>query len=180
MTRETTQKYRQKGVVLAVSLIMLVLITLLSVSAMRTTVMEERMASNARNNNIAFQMAENAQREAEGLLAASPNAKDISLGSSQNIGSFSSTSCEVVFDSIDFFDQLQWDTKACNYTGASVGGSKLPQYFIEFITAKSLVVIGSVVGTSAECLYRITSRGYGPDSNSQKTLQTTYRFSNCS
>lgn len=49
----------QTGAVLIVALIMLVVLTLLGVSAMNTTQLEERMASNQQERQRAFQTAEN-------------------------------------------------------------------------------------------------------------------------
>lgn len=56
---------RQNGAVLIVTLIMLLLMTLLAIGSMRGTVLQERMAGNLRDENLAFQAAEMAQREAE-------------------------------------------------------------------------------------------------------------------
>lgn len=61
---------RQRGVVLAVSLIMLLVITLLGVTAMQSTLLQERMAGNVREVNLAFQAAEAALRDGEKVLAA--------------------------------------------------------------------------------------------------------------
>ena len=61
---------RQRGVVLAVSLIMLLVITLLGVTAMQSTLLQERMAGNVREVNMAFQAAEAALRDGEKVLAA--------------------------------------------------------------------------------------------------------------
>ena len=49
---------RQNGAVLAVSLIMLLLITLIAVSSMQSTMLEEKMAGNTRDRNLAFQTTE--------------------------------------------------------------------------------------------------------------------------
>jgi len=49
---------RQRGAVLVVAMILLVVLTLLGVSAMTTTRLEERMASNDQEINRAFQSAE--------------------------------------------------------------------------------------------------------------------------
>ncbi|KZY44995.1 MULTISPECIES: PilX N-terminal domain-containing pilus assembly protein [unclassified Oleiphilus] len=51
---------RQKGAVLVVSLIILLLMTLIGVASMSSSIMQEKMASNAQNNNATFQAAENA------------------------------------------------------------------------------------------------------------------------
>ena len=56
---------QQQGAVLVVSLIMLLVMTLIGISSMRTTVLEEKMASNYRDSNIAFQAAEAALLDAE-------------------------------------------------------------------------------------------------------------------
>lgn len=49
---------RQSGAVLVVSLIVLLVVTLLGLAGMETSVMQERMASNAQNSNRAFQSTE--------------------------------------------------------------------------------------------------------------------------
>lgn len=61
---------RQSGAVLVIGLIILVVLTLLGVQSMRTNVAQERMASNMRDRNVAFQAAEAALREGE---RANPN-----------------------------------------------------------------------------------------------------------
>lgn len=167
--------HAQQGVVLAVALIMLVLITLLAVSAMRTTVMEERMASNSRNDNVAFQLAETTLRQAEANLQADGDSQTISAAQGQTVGL---GACEVALNSEDFSDQARWAALACNYAGeADDDVTRPPHYFIEFIHADAVVMLGAA--TPRECFYRITARGYGPDANSAVTLQTTYRFDAC-
>lgn len=59
---------RQRGAVLFVALIFLLLLTMLGVSSMQTTVLEEKMASNTRERAIAFQAAESALRDAESYI----------------------------------------------------------------------------------------------------------------
>jgi len=56
---------QQNGAVLIVTLVMLLLMTLLAIGSMRGTVLQERMAGNLRDEHLAFQAAEMAQREAE-------------------------------------------------------------------------------------------------------------------
>jgi len=55
----------QKGAVLVIGLIILVVLTLLGVQGMRTNVAQERMAANMRERNVAFQAAESALRVGE-------------------------------------------------------------------------------------------------------------------
>ena len=66
----------QRGAALAISLIFLLVLTLVGVTAMSTTTMQERMAGNLRDTGMAFQAAESALAEAEAVidgLAVAPN-----------------------------------------------------------------------------------------------------------
>ena len=58
----------QSGAVLIVSLIMLLLMTIIGVTAMQGTVVQERMAGNLRDKDVAFQSAELALRDGEDFL----------------------------------------------------------------------------------------------------------------
>ena len=62
--------HRQQGSALIISLIILLLMTLIGVTAMQTTTLEERMTGNMRDSNIAFQAAEAALREGEYRLCS--------------------------------------------------------------------------------------------------------------
>ncbi|MCK4742595.1 MAG: hypothetical protein KAT25_02110 [Sulfuriflexus sp.] len=64
----TYSKHKQQGAVLIVSLIILLLMTIIGVSSMKTTTLEERMAGNMRDQNLAFQSAEAAIVEGETYL----------------------------------------------------------------------------------------------------------------
>lgn len=61
---------RQQGAVLFVSLLLLLVMTLITVAAMQTTTLEESMAANLKDRNLAFQAAESALRDAEQALRA--------------------------------------------------------------------------------------------------------------
>jgi type IV pilus assembly protein PilX len=62
---------RQRGVVLIVALIFLVVMTMLILASIRGTVMQERMASNLYDRSLAFQAAEAALREGERFVLES-------------------------------------------------------------------------------------------------------------
>ena len=69
---------RQNGAVLVVSLIVLLVVTLLGIRVLETSVMQERMASNAQNSNRAFQSTES-------LLDQAMRDEDILGGSSAEL-----------------------------------------------------------------------------------------------
>lgn len=55
----------QRGATLIVALVMLLLISLLAVGGMESSILQERMASNAHDGSIAFQASEAGLRQAE-------------------------------------------------------------------------------------------------------------------
>lgn len=60
-----SKRESQSGVVLVVSLVMLLLLTLIGVTGMQVSGLEEKMAGNNKDKNIAFQAAETALRSGE-------------------------------------------------------------------------------------------------------------------
>ena len=60
----------QRGVILIVGLILLFLVTLVGLSGMRDTLLQERMAGNSRDRDMARQSAEAGLRNAESTLAS--------------------------------------------------------------------------------------------------------------
>jgi len=156
----------QQGVVLVVSLVILLVMTLIGISAMRVTGLEEKMAGNSRNMNIAFQSAESALREAEKALATGT----LPVFNGMN-GYYKATSPQK-WESIAWSDA----TKVVGYTGDTLSGVKTkPAYIIEELSAltRSGTIEAGVPGVSH--YYRITARGTGSDDNSVVLLQSVYK-----
>lgn len=65
---------RQGGVALVVALLLLVVITLVGLAGVRSTIMQQKMASNLFDRQIAFQSTEAALRVAQSLIQANPQA----------------------------------------------------------------------------------------------------------
>lgn len=63
----------QQGIALVVALILLVLITLVGLAAVRGTILQQKMASNQYDREVAFQSAEAAIREAAVLIPTTPS-----------------------------------------------------------------------------------------------------------
>jgi type IV pilus assembly protein PilX len=63
-------RVRQRGFILPIVLIFLVILTMLGISSMQNATLQERMSSNLRDRNIALQAAELALRDAERDLGA--------------------------------------------------------------------------------------------------------------
>jgi type IV pilus assembly protein PilX len=68
--RHGSPPMRQRGAVLVVSLLILLIMTIIGVTAMQTTSLEERMAGNLLDQRLAFQTTEAALRTAEEAVEA--------------------------------------------------------------------------------------------------------------
>lgn len=192
---------RQTGSALFLSLVFLLLLTLLGVTAMESGTLEEKMAGNSRSRNVAFQAAESALRDAEWLIRRGAGVSEVDF-----LDRFSDT-CD---GGLCATDNPQ-DTFAGGFwAGADwAGGSGLRELGDnraeldnagELTPALELIVPGDLPGVAqqpdylieanrglyaglpdASYLYRITARGYGNDSadqtapRSRATLQEIYR-----
>jgi len=158
--------HSQQGVVLVVSLVILLVMTLIGISAMKVTGLEEKMAGNSRNMNIAFQSAESALREAEKALATG------------TLPVFNGTNGLYKATSPQKWESVAWsdNTKVAVYTGDTLSGVKSkPAYIIEELStlARSGTIEAGVPGVAR--YYRITARGTGSDDNSVVMLQSVFK-----
>ncbi|KRG73364.1 pilus assembly protein [Stenotrophomonas chelatiphaga] len=96
---------RQRGAVLYVALIMLILLSLLGIAGMQVANMQERMASNYRAVNAAFQRSEDAVRLTENQVEALAN-RDATAGAT---GSLTSASIEIQCD--NGYDPSVWTSQ---------------------------------------------------------------------
>lgn len=71
-SHRTMQRTKQRGVALVVALLLLVVVTLVGLAAVRGTIMQQRMAANLLDRQIAFQGAEAAMRAATARIAGHP------------------------------------------------------------------------------------------------------------
>ena len=161
--------HRQDGVVLVIALIMLVITTLLAVSAAQVTGLNERMAGHSRDRDRAFQAAEAALREGERVLqGGKPPPFDGTAG---------------MYPVPTPGDPPRW--KTISWTDSAIpayGGSipdvaAAPRYIVEEIAtiagAGESVELGVPEGSNI--FYRVTARAVGGQDGTLVVLQTTYR-----
>lgn len=146
---------KQKGVVLIVSLVMLLILTLTGMSGMQMTKLDEKMASNHYEKNIAFQATETALKQAEAWISASatePEANDAPVaGQVWNMNKPQEIT-------VNWADKAKWVSKGTRTIGIQYV-SEQPLYFIEKLSRN---------------LYRITAKGTGRTGEAQIILQSTY------
>lgn len=127
----------QSGAVLAVGLLMLLILTVIGVSAMKSTVLDERIAANSQFKMLAFQAAESALVELANIAAVegfldSANKTDYVVGTrSYPVGEDGQTANVTV---------TLADAGFLPYSGASLGegGSGLRMQVFEFTARAEL------------------------------------------
>ena len=160
----------QSGVVLVISLIMLLLLTLIGVTGMQTTSLEEKMSGNLRDKNLAFQAAESALRAAENSLS-------IALPIAGTVGFYSYTSTTSLADSVISAGSFWTNGLASNpptvatstvTTDMLGNGIAQPVYIIKQLTTCL------VLPCSPPPTYKITVRATGASTNTVVILQSIY------
>ncbi|MEO1767976.1 pilus assembly PilX family protein [Thiobacter aerophilum] len=169
----------QQGSSLIMALLFIVAIGVLTMAALNTTTIQERIVGNSRDRNLAFQAAEAALRDAERDIDANVNVATV----------FSSTCanglCTYSTTGVPQFATIDWTNAAVTRTyGAFTGATALanvtqqPRYIIEKLPPPPAVVGESVaLGIKPQAnrsAYRITALGYGARSETRVMLQSTY------
>lgn len=176
MTRPRPQY--QRGVALAVVLILLLVMTLLGLAAMRGTLMEERMSANQYDRSLSFQAVEAALREGEAVANNKP--------------SLPSTGCQnglcakpIATDPDRWLVSGFWDDASGNWREATVTLGTLtakPRYIVELLAddvpGSSCTTSGDVSPdagcTQLESRYRITARSQAAN-RAEVILQSIYK-----
>lgn len=198
-----TPKY-QKGVVLVISLIMLALLSIIGVAAMQATGLEEKMAGNMRDRNIAFQAAEAGMRDAENDILGRGTAPRVpkingftNFFANCNLDNANNTADDGLCDrsgsvmSSNTTTSVVWDAfttpSGTNYPALTLDMTAPPsvQYGrytgarpLANLSAQPRYIIESL--RKIDCLnngqcYRITVRAQGLNSNTVVWLQSVYK-----
>jgi type IV pilus assembly protein PilX len=177
MTMRQTTRFpgrSQRGAVLIVALVLLLVLTILGTASVRDTAMEERMAGNFRDYSAAMEAAETALRTGE-----------IELGSSTAFGNmtFSAAGTDGLYD-VALMSSSADPLSASNWANVDPGvlANPLidadPDYYIEQLPEIDLPGSDLVVGFQDKPppvqFYRVTGKGYGISPNSEVILQSTY------
>ena len=173
-------KNKQKGVVLIISMIMLLMMTLLGVTAMKTALMEEKMAGNSRDTSLAFQAAETGLRDAEIWIVNQVNEPQKTAEGTNRVWELAAMD-PVKTNATSWWqeparNQTWWETKsqAAAAMGA-MGKVKTPPNSIieykEFIPDNLLKGTGST--EQGMTYYQVTSRGTGGSDQARVLLQST-------
>ncbi|XOV90347.1 MAG: PilX N-terminal domain-containing pilus assembly protein [Pseudomonadota bacterium] len=183
------QRKNQQGITLFISLVMLLILTMLGISSVQTTALQERMSRNALDNNLAFQAAESAVRDAEDYIEDTFNSLlPFEAANAEDLGLY----FDADFDEVPNWQDVDWvRDQACDDvsvpTGVMIADSPVPgvctqpKYIIEHVKTVvsdqdrlNLDNIGQDTGTGRTQIFRITSLGTGGSNTAHVMIQTTY------
>ncbi|MGN6113034.1 MAG: pilus assembly PilX family protein [Luteimonas sp.] len=168
---------RQRGIALAVVMILLLVITLLALASLRGTLLEERMSRNVIDRGQGFQAAEAALREGEKLAATRPEAP----ASGCTNGICGKPDPATAADNQRWSD-ANWEDNSRAATVEVDGVAEAPRFMIELmqdgLPSSGDCTTSIDVSPDAECsgdevMYRITARSESAD-RADVTLQSTY------
>ena len=176
-------KRRQEGIVLFMSLVMLLLLTILGVSSIQTTSLQQRMARNANDGTLAFQAAEVALRDGEDLLEELNNLTDFGdplddLEGNEANGYYFEAAPG---DPPNWKSLGDWTGGGFRTSETQITGAEQPKYIVEHVQtiiadadALNLDNIGEDIGAGRTEVFRVTARGYGASADAQVMIQGTY------
>ncbi|WP_179957737.1 pilus assembly PilX family protein [Exilibacterium tricleocarpae] len=193
MSERFVVPHRQQGAVLVVSLVILLVMSVVGVSSMVSTTLQERMAGNARQKTLANSAAETALRNAEAYLVTQ-------ITSTPRLARFDGTNGlyadyqfipEIInrtpatgsFKDNDFNNSENW-TNANSVAVADLSAgvtAQNPRYFIEYMgrdkgTANKVVVDpNDPTPTTYPHLFRVVAIGWAQDPNIYSIYQSTFK-----
>lgn len=163
----------QRGVTLAITLVFLFVLLIVGISAVRISLVEEKMTGNMRDKHIAFEAAESALTVAEQWIWDNTNYPTATSSGSSNVWLLGYTGSGEWWTSNSVG---WWDSNGVSVAGNSYQYSS-PRYVIEeraFLQQGEDLSIGQGSTKKGKYVYQVTSRGYGGSSETRVHLRSTY------
>jgi type IV pilus assembly protein PilX len=175
---------KQSGTVLVISMIFLLLLTIVGLSGMRSSIMNERMSGNMRDNSLAFNAAEAALRNGESWIDNSGNIKIVRWDSCADApcaeSAYEANGSSPTPDMLSLNDDA-WTNPATVQLYRPVSGQELqdlelsPSYIVEFLYYENVenpLLLSQ--GSDRYGVYRISARGVGKTLSAESIVQSTY------
>lgn len=166
----------QKGAVLIISLLILVLMTIIGVTAMQGTTLQEKMTGNLRDSNLAFQYAETALRAGELYLQGSGTKLFTNSGGLYLPTPAAQDPWKPRWLLVDWSNSTAVKAYSGNL-GSYVSAN--PKYIIEDLglssSSNDFTTLKSQLPPPESRYYRVTSRATGGSSQAVVMLQTIYK-----
>lgn len=181
----TPRLRQQRGTALVIAMLFLVILGMLGITTMTATTLEERMAGNVRDRDIAMQAAEAVLRDAERDLT-NTNAAFRVVKANSFLASCAGGLClqpggplPTPFTDVPL-GNLTDVTKSAFYgqfTGEIPiqGPVQQPRYMIELLGVEPAQLPAPPVGSTVKN-FRVTARGVGKNPNTVVLLQTVFQM----
>ncbi len=173
----------QRGAVLAISLIILVVMTILGITAMQTTVVQEKMAGNLRDKDVAFRAAEAGLQVALTYLERQTEPPEVNSAGTRNVwpgctvddadscaGKGNVSVLEAAGQAVDYDDATAWGAGVVS--APLTGVAAQPRIAIEHRYVPPLDVEAAALGDGLH-FYTVSALGYGASNRTKVLLQST-------
>lgn len=172
---------QQRGAVLLVGLIMLLLLTVIGMASIRGTDLQERMAGNMRDRSLAFEAAETALRSGEDTVSGLAGLSLPTINAAGYYEDLNETTNNALPDRPTVWNKTVWGTSGkALATGTLAGVSEQPRFVVEkvlvTITTKNsggCIDFACDTGSVGE-FFRVTARGVGGTADSEVVLQSSF------
>lgn len=169
-----TMNKKQDGAALLVCLIILVLVTLIGLTTMKSSVLQEKMSGGNSDKTLAFQAAEMTLRDVEKHIRTSvTSVSGFTAGCSASL-------CLAPSDGTSAADTVDWESgQVANYghaSGASAlqGVARQPKYIIELLSEMQPPLGNSIKAANSGTAFRVTALAYGRQDSTRVMLQSTF------
>lgn len=173
MSRLFTRSQTQSGAALVTSLLLLVVLTVLGITTMQMTRMQERMAGNTRDIAVAFQAAEAALRDGEAVIDDAATAPLPCVTAPCNLYAVN------ILPLLNNRNAAWWNANGIEFGVAGVGElqdtlgvAADPRRTVEYLRfVPDDLMVGATTGRD---FYQITAASRGASNNANVVLQTTF------
>ncbi len=172
----------QTGVILVVGMMVLLVMTLIGLSAARSTLLEERMSGSNTDHNVAFQAAEAALRAGEQSLLTPALPDFDGTGGRYRAREYADPSQPPYWKEWQGSNEgSHWTGNSIAYNGFSAAPAPLNQASARYYLEEFPLVSGPGESLAADTpvdelrLYRVTARGVGISGATSVILQSTYK-----
>jgi len=176
---KTATKHVQSGIALAIALVFLLLMTIIGVSALSTTALQEKMTGNLKDKHWSFNAAESAIVEGERKLCYDYTGRIPAIDPANLTDGLyrTSTTGDPVWQTADWTgsDVFTHPAYPSGFVGSKLAGP--PRYIIEEVQEVQENLKGSFEYSrrgGSRMLYRITARGVGGTPNAVSMVQSTF------
>ncbi len=166
---------KQTGVALFISLVLLLILTIIGVSAVQTTSLEVRMSRNEHDTLLAFQAAESALRDAEVQLEGVANTA--AFNGTNGLYPIADLGLDDVWEDANVWTGANSVVTANDIDGTAADARYIIEYLGAVVREENAHQQGDPYaegGVDRIEIFRITARGVGGTANSTVLLQTTY------